>query len=174
MKVPLLYLMLCGLGFLLTLTPNPTVRNPQAADSSATFPGWPTQLEGRALEPMELPPREARFLRGFPGHTACFASPEGRWIVRWVTEPTRRLHPARHCFAGAGYTITPRGLVRDGWEKQWNSFDAGREGTTREVRERITDAAGRSWTDVSAWYWSALLGQTQGPWWVYTRITEEG
>ena len=28
----------------------------------------------------------------------------------------------------------------------------------------IVDAQGASFTDASAWYWAALLGQSQGPW----------
>jgi hypothetical protein len=33
------------------------------------------------------------------------------------------------------------------------------------VYERIYDVAGNSWSDVSAWYWAALLGKSAGPWW---------
>ena len=169
MKITLLYLALCALGFSLTFIPRQTtaISNPPAIP----FPGWPEELEGQPVEPVSLPPREAEFLRGFPGETASFSGPSGRWIVRWVTEPTRRLHPARHCFAGSGYAITPRGIVRDDWEQCWGCFEAAKDGNRWEVRERITDAQGHSWTDVSAWYWSAVWGKTRDPWWVYTRVT---
>jgi len=30
------------------------------------------------------------------------------------------------------------------------------------------DGRGGHWTDVSAWYWSALLGSSEGPWWALT------
>ena len=30
----------------------------------------------------------------------------------------------------------------------------------------------QSWTDVSSWYWQALLGKTHGPWWAVT-VTEK-
>jgi exosortase/archaeosortase family protein len=167
-KIPLLYLLLCLLGFAATWIPRTGAAD--ATSSTMTFPGWPHQWEGQEIEPLPLSAKEARFLQGFPGQTGSFSDRDGKWILRWVTEPTRRLHPARHCFAGSGYDIQPRGLVRDGWEKDWGCFEARQGGTAWQVRERITDAAGNSWTDVSAWYWSATLGRTRGPWWVQTRI----
>ena len=36
------------------------------------------------------------------------------------------------------------------------------------MREAITDGTASRWTDVSQWYWEALLGRTQGPWWAIT------
>ena len=36
------------------------------------------------------------------------------------------------------------------------------------VREAVTDGRGGQWTDVSAWYWSALMGRSEGPWWAFT------
>jgi len=41
-----------------------------------------------------------------------------------------------------------------------------RDGKHLLVRERIYEAAGeRSFTDVSSWYWAAVLGRSVGPWW---------
>jgi hypothetical protein len=42
------------------------------------------------------------------------------------------------------------------------------------VREAITDSAVGRWTDVSEWYWSALLGRAEGPWWAITVAEQEG
>ncbi|MDX6766494.1 MAG: archaeosortase/exosortase family protein [Candidatus Methylacidiphilales bacterium] len=170
-RVVLFFPVLCLFGLGLTFLPHPGPK-PDAITSTG-FPGWPSSLEGRALESVPLSAKEAAFLRDFPGHTAAFQDEDGRWIVRWVTAPTRRLHPARHCFAGSGHQIQPEGIVRDGWETLWGSFQASKEGQTWTVRERIGDAAGNNWTDVSSWYWAAVLGRTQGPWWVYTRITQD-
>jgi hypothetical protein len=39
------------------------------------------------------------------------------------------------------------------------------------VREVIADSHGNRWTDVSAWYWAAVRGETQGPWWAITVAT---
>jgi hypothetical protein len=38
------------------------------------------------------------------------------------------------------------------------------------IRERIIDAGGATWTDISSWYWAALLGRSRGPWWAVTVI----
>jgi hypothetical protein len=47
-------------------------------------------------------------------------------------------------------------------------FDASRGGTRLRVCESIRDSAGGEWTDVSSWYWAALLGRSSGPWWATT------
>jgi hypothetical protein len=52
----------------------------------------------------------------------------------------------------------------------WGAFEATRGPERVIVKERITDESGKYWTDVSAWYWAALLGQTDGPWWAYTVV----
>ena len=51
-----------------------------------------------------------------------------------------------------------------------------RGGEALTVVEQIREAGGvhqspgcgvspQSWSDVSSWYWAALLGRTRGPWW---------
>jgi hypothetical protein len=35
------------------------------------------------------------------------------------------------------------------------------------VCELIRDGQGASWPDVSAWYWNAIFGSRQGPWWSF-------
>ena len=47
---------------------------------------------------------------------------------------------------------------------------AARPGETFDVCERIFDHDGNAWTDVSAWYWAATMGQSAGPWWAVTRV----
>jgi hypothetical protein len=48
-------------------------------------------------------------------------------------------------------------------------------GESLRVLERIYSSSenqtGQDWTDVSTWYWQALLGKTGGPWWSVT-VTE--
>jgi hypothetical protein len=41
------------------------------------------------------------------------------------------------------------------------------------VREQIRDAHGRTWSDVSAWYWSAVWNPDAGPWFA-TTVFEAG
>lgn len=124
------------------------------------FPGWPDRFEGEVLVPAPLTEVESRFAAGFPGRIARFRAGNRQLVLRWVVEPTRRLHPAADCYRGSGFQVIPRSPA-DGWGR----FEAVKEGRRVEVLERIRDAAGASWPDVSSWYWSALLGRTGGPWW---------
>jgi hypothetical protein len=136
----------------------------------ADFPGWPTTFEGRMLTPVEAAPEDSFFARDFPGRIARFTDGRRQIVVRWVSEPTRRLHPAAHCFAGTGYAITPLPLRHAADGALMGCF-AARKGATRlRVCEILRDAAGRSWADVSAWYWSALLSPARGAWWSYVIV----
>lgn len=139
------------------------------ADSTVVFPGWPTHFEGRALTLLLLSEREQRFGSDFPGHVARFTDGRREIIVRWVTEATRKLHPAVDCFQGIGYRVRPRPLRVDENGNRWSSFVANRDGQKLRVFERIHDETGKSWTDASAWYWAATTsGATRAPWWAIT------
>jgi hypothetical protein len=148
-------------------------RSTDTAGSDA-FPGWPTQLEGRALQPLPLTPREAAFVAGFPGRVGRFHDGRREVIVRWVNAPTRLLHPASDCFRGAGYAITPLPARSSADGKLMSCFRAARGSETMTACEIILSATGGAhWPDVSAWYWSALLGSTSAPWWSYV-VAEPG
>lgn len=146
----------------------------QAAYSteSISFPGWPLQFEGRTLTELPLTPRERQFTEGFPGKIARFTDGRREIIVRWVTRETRALHPAADCFRGIGYSVRPLPLATDSEENHWGTFEASRKDETLLVRERIYSAAyGQSWSDVSSWYWQAMLGTSQNNrtgWWAVT------
>lgn len=87
--------------------------------------------------------------------------------MRWVAAPTRKLHAASDCFKGSGYRVKSLPLeTLDGMT--WGSFSAERGTQRLHVREVITDGSGNRWTDVSAWYWAAVRGETQAPWWAIT------
>ena len=140
---------------------------------SGEFPGWPTQFEGKLLRPLPLGAREQRFLMDFPGHIGRFTDGEREIVMRWVSRETRKLHPASDCFRGIGYEITPQPIVVDSHGARWGAFLAQKNLAQKSserlsVRERIYDAQGNEWTDVSAWYWSATTGQSNGPWWAIT------
>lgn len=134
------------------------------------FPGWPKQFQGVPLHRLPLTSVEQNFYRNFPGKTAKFAVSNRELIVRWVTAPTRKLHPASECFKGSGYRVSYLPLHVDASNMRWGSFKASRTAITVFVNERIDDANGRSWTDVSSWYWAAILGQTNPPWWAFTVV----
>lgn len=145
----------------------------EAAPLSAAFPGWPTAFEGRALKPQSLSQREERFARGFPGRIARFDDGRREVIVRFVTAATRRLHPASDCFRGIGHTVTPLPgrLTADG--QHMSCFRAVHGSEALRVCEVIRDDSGASWPDVSAWYWSALLGHSKAPWWSFVVAERE-
>ncbi|ADO68897.1 hypothetical protein [Stigmatella aurantiaca] len=152
----------------------PLWRTSRAAEpQGAGFPGWPTTFEGQPLRELPLSEREQRFGAGFPGRIARFTDGRRELIFRWIQAPTRQLHSAEDCFRGLGYTLTPATLWRHPEGTSWHRFTALRDGSPLVVREAILDGASRRWTDVSAWYWSALLEDTEGPWWAIT-VAEGG
>jgi hypothetical protein len=93
--------------------------------------------------------------------------------MRWVAAPTRQLHPAAQCFRGAGYRIepTPMKEVGDDATACFHAFKAGR---TYQVCETIEASDGQRWSDVSAWYWSALMSQSGIYWWSRVTVEEVG
>ena len=153
------FVALCALAALL-----PKIGADTHAGETGTFPGWPTEWDGEALHQIPLTARELEFNRNFPGRIAKFTDGRRELILRGVTQGTRQLHGSADCFRGMGYSVSPQPGVIDGKRATWSSFDAERGDRRLHVRERITDHRGGEWTDVSAWYWSVLLGQTTGPW----------
>lgn len=129
---------------------------------------WPESFEGRVLRQLPLSARELKFSVDFPGHIARFSDGEREIIIRYVTNSTRMLHAASDCLRGVGYSITPSALEVDANGNKWSAFRAARGSDVLNVRERIYDEQGRSWTDVSTWYWSVVMGRTSGPSWAVT------
>ena len=150
----------------------PRARSSSADAAETEDAGWPAALVSAGWTPLPLGPREARFARDFPGRIGVFATPQGRTvIVRQVLRPSRRLHPAADCLRALGYIVTPGPLRRDADGGEWSTQTATRAGERLEVHERLLGADGRRWTDASAWYWSATLGQASGPWWAVTELS---
>lgn len=148
-------------------------RSAGGGDAAATFPGWPTHFAGRPLTRLPLTEREERFGGDFPGRIARFTDGRRELVVRFVTGPTRKLHPASDCFAGIGYRVRPLPLKVDVDGARWGGFTAERGGEKLLVYERIYSDAGGSWEDVSAWYWAAAGGKGPGPWWAVTVAERE-
>jgi hypothetical protein len=168
-----LYLAACLLAAVVPLLPLKSA--PRGAETSAAFPGWPTHFEGRQLTALPLSEREQRFGGDFPGRVARFTDGEREIVVRWVTEASRKLHPASDCFEGVGYRVEPLPLRVDDTGQRWGSFMAVRQNEKLRVFERIYADGGDSWSDVSAWYWAAAGDASAGPWWAITiaeNITE--
>lgn len=145
----------------------------QDAPTSDAFPGWPTHFENHPLTALPLSPLEQSLQKDFPGRVGRFTDGRREIILRWVTRETRKLHASSDCFKANGYRLEMRPIKRIGGQL-WSSFRATRGQVSLEVAERIYSADGGQWSDVSAWYWAAQLGRTQGPWWAVTVAGVEG
>jgi hypothetical protein len=140
------------------------------APAAAVFPGWPRSFEGRPLVQVPLTDADRRFAADFPGRLGRFRADGRTVLLRWVPEPTRRLHPAADCFRGSGYRMVPLPVWAAPDGTRWGCGRADRGTEQLRVRERIVDAGGGAWTDISSWYWAALLGRSRGPWWAVTIV----
>ena len=146
--------------FIDTSNPHPGVR--------PDFEGWPTVYQGRALIPLQANAVETRFAEGFPGRLARFTDGERELVFRYLERPSRQLHAAADCYKGSGYEVEPEPVHRDTNGELMGCIIATRDGRSFRVCERIFDAQGGSWYDVSSWYWAAILKQSAGPWWAVT------
>ena len=167
----LLYIVACACA---AVMPFLTAQSGQSTrDASASvFYGWPTQFEGKTLTELPLTQLEQRFATDFPGRIGRFTDGEREIVIRWVTEATRKLHPASDCFQGIGYSVKPLAVHRDKSGSLWSSFAATKGDERLRVYERIHNNSGETWTDVSSWYWSALRKDT-GSWWAITVAEKE-
>lgn len=129
---------------------------------------WPETFEGRPLVRGEdrIPAGDA-----FPGSLAQFSDGTRQILFKAVSRPSRRVHPAADCYRGSGWRIHPAPLHIDGDGRHWSAFDASRQGRTVQVRELVTDSDGKSWSTISAWYWSAVFDRTRPPWTVIVVAT---
>jgi hypothetical protein len=141
--------------------------------STTAFAGWSQAPLPAGLTPLALSPRETYFGQNFPGEIAAFTDGHTTWIVRWVTQATRKLHPAAHCLRAAGYNVSPDPILAASDGTHWSTTIARREQDSLRVHERIVDAAGFEFTDVSSWFWTSLAEKSPGPWWCITRFESE-
>lgn len=147
----------------------PLMVSAPAVEMGSDLPAFPEIFEGKKLNRLELTEREKAFGNRFPGKIGRFTDGEREIIIRVVAKPTRRLHPATDCFRGTGYETKPDKVDVDKDGRPWGCFTAVKTGKRpQKVCELIYDSEGRSWSDVSAWYWDASFGKSTGPWWTYT------
>lgn len=131
----------------------------------------PAQWQGATLRPLALSEVERRFALRFPGTVARLTDGERVLVLRTVRQPTRMLHPAADCYKGLGYQISGEKLEAMAGQGLWRCFVAQRAGRQVRVCEQIEDSSGQTFTDASAWYWSAVAGQSTGPWRATTMAT---
>ena len=132
------------------------------------FQGWPTEFEGRPLTHLPMTDKERGFSQGFPGRIGRFTDGSREIIIRYVERASRKVHPSADCFRGSGYKVEPQAISRDQNGQLWGCVLAERDGISYRVCERMYDQSGNSWYDVSSWFWSVLLKNSQGPWWAVT------
>jgi len=153
---------------------------PLQASTPISQPEWPDHYEGERLRPLALSDVERRFAAQFPGAIARFTDERRVITLRQVNAPTRKLHPAADCFRGLGYRVSDIALShRESGQgssgrqpaQLQRCFVATRQERSFRVCEVIEDAAGRGFTDTSAWYWAALSGESQGPWLAVTTVS---
>ncbi len=153
-----------GSAALLALAPAlPSVSS--SPPSTAEFPGWPETWHEAPLEPLPLSTREARFAEDFPGKIGVFQCGERRLILRWVARPTRKLHSSADCLRAIGFEIEnerPGLFMASSAQGDWLVRES--------IREDLHSSSHRQWREVSAWFWSASLGRSHGPWWAITEI----
>jgi hypothetical protein len=131
----------------------------------------PQRWNGAPLRVLALSEVEQRFAQNFPGQIARMTDGRQVLVLRAVNQPTRMLHPAADCYKGLGYRIAQEQLQRDAQAQLWRCFTAARGAQALRVCERIVDAQGTAFTDTSAWFWAAQMGQSRGPWQAITVAT---
>lgn len=164
------WLIVCFVHLAAALLPFLAGSEPQRA-TQEPFDGWPRTYEGRTLFPLQSDAPQAQFVDGFPGRIARFTDGEREFLFRYLERPSRSLHAAGDCYKGAGYQVSPLPLQRDGKGQLLGCVAAHRDGESVRVCERVFNADGESWYDVSSWFWAALLKRSNGPWWAVTIAT---
>ena len=96
-RASLCYLIACAIA---ALVPFLSVHSEQPPPNAIVFSGWPNQFEGKTLTALPMTELEQRFMSDFPGKIGRFTDGEREIVIRWVTEATRKLHPASDCFQG--------------------------------------------------------------------------
>jgi hypothetical protein len=163
-RLLLLLLLLHGLAAIVPLL----LPHSLPGHTTQAFGGWPHQFDSRPLLELGLSEQERLFIQGFPGRVGRFTDGSREIVLRWLNRPSRSLHPAQDCLKGVGYSVTPQPLRVDAEGHHWGCVRAERNGQTLMVCERVYDEANGSWSDVSSWYWMAMLGKSTGSWWAVT------
>lgn len=156
----------CGVS-LITLLPAKTSPNPSPAGFTPI-----TEYRGHAVEEIPLSPYEDAFAKNFPGQLKVYRVGFDTLIVRHITKASRKLHPSYHCLKAEGYTISDPRVEEDDEGRPFLSYHATRNHERFLVSEKIrTIDNSKQWTEISAWYWSALFNPDCGPWEAETLLT---
>ena len=146
---------------------------PVSDQAGIDFPGWPESYQQVPLQQLPITESEKKFAESFPGKTVRFTDGSRQFIFRWITSPTRKLHPAADCYRANGFNIKHLPQVIDSENNVWSAFEAENDSQILKVRERIFDNTGNSWPDASQWYWNAVFDDTARYWWSITIVENQ-
>ncbi|QDV07472.1 hypothetical protein Poly30_29980 [Planctomycetes bacterium Poly30] len=155
------FLILCAFA---ALAPIPRMAS-RAEPEPPEFPGWPAAFEGEVLERLPAIEGDETFADRLEGRMARFRAGDSEIVLRWTWRLGMGLHTGRYCYRALGYSISPEHAQLDARGQLWSCFRAERDEERLVVRERVHDEIGQSWPEVSAWFWDACRGRTDGPWW---------
>ncbi|MET1110311.1 MAG: hypothetical protein ABWX67_02165 [Allosphingosinicella sp.] len=161
MRRPLAILIFAFLALAGGLAP---LRPESASPARSASASWPAAFEGRRIHPVAATAEDRILARRFPGRIERFSDGRRHIVLRRLDSATRRLHPASDCYRAAGYAIAPAPMRMIAGRGPAACFIARRGGRAFLACEQVRDEEGRSWPDVSSWYWAALLGTSSGPW----------
>jgi hypothetical protein len=151
----------------------PLRESPAVAKAVSSSVDWPKEFEGERLIEAPLSERERKFVENFPGQVKRFNAGNKELLIRYVEQPTRKLHPSADCLKGVGYSLTPIAAELGENGGHWSCNLATRGEERLKVCDRISDTHANTWPDASSWYWSALWQPSSGPWWAFTVSTPE-
>jgi hypothetical protein len=141
-----------------------------AKESLQPMPETPVlaSYQGIPVTRIPLNPAKATFYRKFPSSIAVYEADGVKLISGNINAATRKLHPDSHCLRAEGFSTREAKV----WDDGWLSYTAARTGEIFQVKERITCLAnGRSWPEISAWFWHALFHPSEAPWEAVTAIS---
>jgi hypothetical protein len=113
---------------------------------------------------------ETRFAAEAGTSVARFTGNGRDWVLRWIPNASRRIHPAEECYRAAGWRVHPLPMrffiPSDGSfaSARWGCFEAQRGTSAAEVCQTSIDGNDRSWSDVGSWWWAAIFRRTPAPW----------
>lgn len=158
---PLLGFAICAA--IAAILPTINFTNAHSRGSMAEFPGWPEKWQDKYLESIPLTQTEQVFSETFPGKLAVFSTGPEKLIYRWVTRPTRQLHSSADCLKASGFKIEK--------DRGGKFLAVSPEGYWYIVEESVSSIESEdTWSEISQWYWQAVMKRTEGPWMAVTVI----
>lgn len=136
--------------------------NEQKIYNIKSFKGWDKTFNGKLLKEIPLNENEKKFLIDFPGKINKFTDGERQIIMRYIENPTRKLHSSSDCYKGIGYKIKYEPIEIDKDKIKWSSFIVKKGDKKLKIKERIYKQ-GKNWTDVSSWYWENIFNKNTLP-----------